>query len=553
MRHKAVVYLRVSTKEQGDYGFSLPTQESDIRAYAARNSIDIIDTIQEDISGLILDRPGLSKARSILREGIANAIIAHDADRLSREPTHYSILRKEWQEAGVELHYALRGKINLDDFASQVMEDMHGRFAHQWYKKIVENTHRGKRGKVISGKVAIAKRPPYGYRQEADTLAVYEPEAEIVRLIFNLYTVERLSLSEIVVYLGEQGIPTPGDSDPRYKKLKGRAVWSPTQLVRILRRETYIGTWHWGKAKRIAVIVAGRQVTREIRTPRDKWIKVMVPAIIDRPTFDAAQILLKNNKQNSRRNTKYKYLLAKRLVCGKCGCRMYGITQYRDSTPRSYYFCGSKDKNHAAPHCDTPFFRAADVDGAVWAWIVGLLKNPEEFEQLLESSLEERMAEQPFLILELEKVQEEIARKEQSQKRLYRAFADGDLDQAALSQVGGEIKEELELLRVKEAELLAGLGGLPGLSTDFMRGSLYNQLQEALGFNDELPFEIKAAFVDALNIQVTLEEKDGLRYARLTCDISDGETLPIMEQSGRRRLYSLQIKYTLQLPIRSNA
>lgn len=546
MRRKAVSYLRVSTKEQGDYGFSLPTQDLDNRAYAARNSIDIIDTVQEDISGLILERAGLSKVRSMLREGIVDTIISHDSDRISREPTHYSILRDEWQKLGVELHYALRGRINLDDFGDQLKEDMYGRFAYQWYKKIVENTHRGKRGKVISGKVTVAKRPPYGYRLESDTLIVYEPEAEIVRLIFSLYTIEKLSLSSLAKYLGEQGIPSPGD-DKNYHKIRGRAVWSQMQLRRILRRETYLGTWYWGKSKKIAIIVAGREIMREIKAPREMWIGVEVPAIIDQPTFDAAQILLRTNKQNSPRNTKYEYLLAKRLTCGKCGCRVYGLTQRYNDKVFSYYHCGSKDKNHTAPNCGAPYFRAIDVDNAVWAWLEGVLKDPEKFDQLLKASLQERMAEQPFLILDLEKVQEEIVKKETSLKRLIRTFADGDIDRDALSQVSAEIKEELESLRVQEAELLAGLADIPNINQDLVHANLYRQLEATFNFNGEPPFEVKSAFIEALNVQGVLEELDSNRQMRIMCDIGE-ETLQITERSGRKPLYILQIKYTLPLP-----
>lgn len=546
MRRKAVSYLRVSSKEQGDYGFSLPTQDLDNRAYAARNNIDIIDTVQEDISGLILERPGLSKVRRMLKEGIVDTLISHDSDRISREPSHYSNLRKEWQELGVELHYALRGAIDLDDFGDQLKEDMYGRFAYQWYKKIVENTHRGKRGKVISGKVTVAQRPPYGYRLEGDTLIIYEPEAEIVRLIFKLYTIEKLSLSAMAEYLQQQGIPSPGD-DKKYRKIRGRAVWSQMQLRRILRRETYLGTWYWGKSKKIAIVVAGRQIKREIQAPRDKWIGVQVPPIVDQATFDTAQALLGTNKQNSLRNTKYEYLLAKRLTCGKCGCRVYGLTQKYLDKLFSYYHCGSKDKNHTAPYCGAPYFRSIDVDDAVWLWIKNVLKDPEEFEQLLEASLQERMAEQPFLILELDKVQEEITKKEAGLKRLIRTFADGDIDRDALSQVSGEIKEELESLRVREAELLAGLADLPSFNERVVHADLFRQLEAVFSFDSEPPFEVKSAFIEALNVQGILEEIDGERQVRITCDI--GETvLEIREQSGRRPLYILQIKYTLPLP-----
>src|SRR6185437_11499130 len=59
--------------------------------------------------------------------------------------------------------------------------------------------------------------------------------------------------------------------------------------------------------------------------PRDEWVMVPVPIIIDPETWQAAQEQLAVNRQRSpRNNTSHDYLLRGLVVCGQCGRRMVG-------------------------------------------------------------------------------------------------------------------------------------------------------------------------------------------------------------------------------------
>ena len=78
----------------------------------------------DDFTGTTLNRPEFLKALDKLRTGEARAIISYDSDRLSRNPTDYVILRDECLSLGVELHYVVRGKIDLADFGHMVLEDI---------------------------------------------------------------------------------------------------------------------------------------------------------------------------------------------------------------------------------------------------------------------------------------------------------------------------------------------------------------------------------------------------------------------------------------------
>src|SRR5215468_7066003 len=65
--------------------------------------------------------------------------------------------------------------------------------------------------------------------------------------------------------------------------------------------------------------------TRHRLKPKEEWLAIPVPPIIDQETFRAAQIQKQHNARMSRRNRKFEYLLCNaRLRCGQCGSAMSG-------------------------------------------------------------------------------------------------------------------------------------------------------------------------------------------------------------------------------------
>src|SRR3954447_611663 len=79
--------------------------------------------------------------------------------------------------------------------------------------------------------------------------------------------------------------------------------------------------------------------------PREQWIAIPVPALVDADTWDRAQAQLARNAALSfRNNSKYSYLLRCLLTCRICGLAMYGVTRPATATKpeRQYYQCRGK-------------------------------------------------------------------------------------------------------------------------------------------------------------------------------------------------------------------
>jgi site-specific DNA recombinase len=103
---RAVIYCRVSTKEQVEEGNSLVTQEKNCREYAFKNGFEIAQVfIEQGESAKTADRTELQKLFSFCankKNGI-QAIIAYKIDRISRNTDDYSQIRILLKRYGVEI------------------------------------------------------------------------------------------------------------------------------------------------------------------------------------------------------------------------------------------------------------------------------------------------------------------------------------------------------------------------------------------------------------------------------------------------------------------
>lgn len=210
------------------------------------------------------------------------------------------------------------------------------------------------------GRIAAVKRgcfiatiPPYGFNKikigKDHTLEIIEDQAEIVRLIFDLYIKDGLTPFRIAERLTGMGIPSPKGGE-----------WVRDTVHNILRNEHYAGYVVYNKYKDTQLLENGEIVTRRLQQPEDEWIiaEGKHKAIIDRQTWEAAQSLV---ARHPRISTKRKLAnpLAGMLVCGKCGRAMKYHSALK-AEPR--YTCMSK------PLC----YKSVKVDAMLESVIVAL-------------------------------------------------------------------------------------------------------------------------------------------------------------------------------------
>ncbi len=339
MIKRAVIYARVSTDEQAEKGYSLPSQIEACKKYAVDNGYEIIAEFSDDYSGREINRPGLNALRQLLGTDKVDALIVYSGDRLSRDLAHSIELRREFNLLEVELCKVLGGQVD-DSPQGRFTENVYGAVSQLESEMIVERTQRGKNQRAKSGNMILQGYPPFGYKKIGrghDGEYQIEPrEARVVQDIFEWYTTGNgkntpMSLRAIANHMNNTGIPGP------HNCAKSVDHWNPFTVRKILSNEIYAGRTYWGKTRMINKI--------RVYLPRDRWISIDVPelAMVDRETFEAAQKRAEKNKQHAKRNRKYDYLMVGYLRCGACGNTIVGHARTYDSGNKAlYYRCGGQ-------------------------------------------------------------------------------------------------------------------------------------------------------------------------------------------------------------------
>ena len=263
-----------------------------------------------------------------------------------------------------------------DDPQARLLTQVQGVIAEYERAKIAERYRRGKLWRARKGEV-VAWKPPYGYRRISRVddrpahLEVFEPEAVIVRRIFDDYVREDLSMRQITKGLNYDRIGSPS----------GKAVWGVSTIARILRNEAYIGRVYANRTEAVPDrCLAGK--TRQVRRPRDQWIAIAVPAILNDELFEAAQRVSRDNsKWNARRAEPGHWLLRGLVKCGHCevgvSChKMRG----RNGTFHRYYYCRNHDPLRAGGEhrrCPGRNIRADELDAFVFEQVRDTLLRPD--------------------------------------------------------------------------------------------------------------------------------------------------------------------------------
>ncbi len=409
---KAVIYVRVSTDEQAEQGYSLPTQIRACEKYAQEHDLSVVAVLSDDYTGTvpIEQRPQGAKAYAMLAQGEADALIAYAIDRLVRPPEEgdewdLPVLIRGLAKLKKEIHTCNRGRLNTD-FASLLITILDAKGAGDDRRKILERTARGRRGKAEAGLYVGTGRPPYGYRREEApasngsrrrhiVLALNKREARIVVLIYNWYVYgdesgRPLSFNGIAQKLTAMGIASPGVARQSPLKKSSPAYWFAYTVRSIIHNETYAGTWHYG---RLAWVGKRPHLKAQVR-PRSEWIPVAVPAIVDRDLWAAAQKRAQANHHLTRPNPKGQYLMQTRLRCAHCGRAFTGHSHAAPSRRYAYYYCRGTnaidDPHRSTRRCASRGVRVDSLDRCVWEWLRSLFEQPEK----LSIGLRDRQAEQ---------------------------------------------------------------------------------------------------------------------------------------------------------------
>jgi site-specific DNA recombinase len=446
----AAIYARVSTADQADKGYSLPTQLDACQAMARQEGYTVPDThvFVDDFTGTSLNRPQLTQLRDLVRQRVVHAVFVHDLDRLSRKLAHQLLLSEEFEQAGVALRI-----VTMPDDAktpeAQLLSNVKGIIAEYERAKILERTARGLRGRAQAGHVSGGP-VPLGYVAHGDQYVIEPEEAALVRRIFALY-LDGISVEAIAALLTQEGVTPPRDRRPGLGRRLPVPVWHQSAIHRILHNTAYVGTLHYGKTRRVPGKRNPDKKTRWRPVEPEAWIAIPIPPIVEEATFQAAQTQAQRNKVQARRNRKYEYLFTSgRLRCGQCGCAMSGHPVPHGS---ARYRCTRQPAlDLVAPHTIRSILARA-IEPVVWEAVERALNNPALIAAELDRRREGTSAQQTDLDHERQHYSRQLAQCDKDIKRWEAAYLGEAID---LADFKGK-KAEVDARRASVEQELARL------------------------------------------------------------------------------------------------
>jgi len=467
---RAAIYARVSSERQ-EKEHTIGSQLEALRAYAATNGMDVVEEFtDEGYSGARLARPALDRMRDLAERRGFEVLLTYCTDRLARKFVLQALILDELERFGVKTIFLEGGA--ADDPLSKLMHQITGAVAEFERAKITERYRRGKLYRARCGEI-VSPDVPFGYvkvprRDGVPAHAeIQEAEAVVVRRIFDAYVSRDLTVRQIAKQLTLERTPTPRN---------GGGQWSWSAVDRILREEAYIGTYYYNRKQCVPIEgVYGKKRQRFKCTlrPKEEWIAISMPPIIDLATFHATAGRARQNEAFSPRNLQEGgYLLRKLVRCGRCGCSCSALTSKQTYSgkvhPNHYYSCLRTTSGFLKQErCSQRRIRADVLDELVWEEVSTRLQDPAlVLEAYQDHNTRRRVSsEQDGAAKKDDRLKEQIKLANRELSRLLDAYQCGALELPELQKRRQLVNSKIEMLN-REQELLRKIAAEEKKETD---------------------------------------------------------------------------------------
>lgn len=410
------IYVRVSTDDQRDNGYSIDSQLRMIKEYCEKNDYNIVDVYNDaGHSGKDLMRPEMQRLLADIKSKKIDKLIAIKVDRLTRNNYDGFWLLNYCEEHDVKIELILE-PYDVSTANGEMIFGMNLVFGQRERKEI------GARTKRAMEEMALEKihpsKAPYGYIRNKETghLEVEPIEAQVVKDIFELCKQGNSTRS----------IATIMKDNNAYLK---QGKWASDRIYKILTNAIYIGIFEYGKYK---------------RKPQDILrVENYCEPIIDEITWNVTRnVLVKNRHSNY---GEYIHLFSGLVKCPICRNIMSSSESFKYPNGKLKVYYHLRCKNH---NCKG----------------FGLHYNTEKIENKLKQILEELTI---FILCmdneiitcnstksnDVKEIEKAIEKLKLQEKRLVDLYLSSNLDVETINYKNDIIKKEIDKLNKKKISL----------------------------------------------------------------------------------------------------
>lgn len=377
---KAAIYIRVSTQEQANEGYSVQAQKERLINYCKARDWIIQDIyIDPGFSGSNLERPAMKSLLNNLDE--IDLVLVYKLDRLSRSQKDTLHLIEDIFLVNDIDFVSMNESFDTATPFGRAMIGILSVFAQLEREQIKERSLMGRIERAKEGLYHGGWNVPTGYRYIPDTneLIIDDYEASQIKLIYKLY-LEGKSMTAIRNFMSDSGYTT---SYGNYAHVK--------TVSNILTAPIYTGK-----------IVF-----------QDKIFEGKHKAIIKQTDFDKVQIKVNKRKKLNVKQRPSRALLTGMIYCGKCGARY----NYKfNNGGYKYYTCYSRSKSQRHmikdPKCMNRNWNIDELDNYIINNLFYLSSSKDNLIALFDSTIEnnEKAISKNSALKQIKQIEKQISK-----------------------------------------------------------------------------------------------------------------------------------------------
>ena len=393
-------------------GLSLLAQSNRLQDYADRKGLEVIKIFEIVESSTHGERKQFMEMINFCKKQKETiAIVADTVDRVQRSFKESVLLDELMRKDKIELHFYREGMVlNSKSTSVDIMRwDFSVMGAKAYVLQLSENVRRSNEQKNKNGE--ITGQAPLGYENYIDErgkkfVRPKEPDATIIKQLFEMYALGNTSVAELVHYANIMGL----------KSRKGAPV-STNTIHYMMTNPFYYG---------------------EMRTFRGLMPHVYKP-IITKELWDMCQEQKAIRAGNLAKYTERPFIFKGMITCGltgrTCPCEM-------KKERFIYVACWNKDNKRA-------YTREEELMKQV-SGILNRIRLPNEIVTELQQELKSsKGAEHKFYTQEIKKLREEQDKLKQKMNNLFDLRLDGEIDRETFDQKRNELQVKLNRLKNK--------------------------------------------------------------------------------------------------------
>lgn len=324
-------YCRVST-DKDDQTNSFEAQKRYFREYIESHPDWELYKIYADegITGTTTKkRTQFNRMINDAYEGKFQMIITKEVSRFSRNILDTIAYTRELKAIGIGVIFA-SDRINTMEPEAEMLLSFLASMAQEESRRTSSRVVWGQTRQMERG--IVFGQSLLGYDVKDGVMTINPEGAEIIRLIFHKYAIERVGTSEIARDLTDKG----------YCTYRGSDKWKPNTVIKILNNEKYVGD-----------LVQKKTYTPDFLTHTKRINKGEVPfvtienhhePIVSREVWNMAQEQLRRNNKHEKGDCGHsnRYVFSGKIKCGECGSSFVGRFKYlKDGTKIRRWSCGT--------------------------------------------------------------------------------------------------------------------------------------------------------------------------------------------------------------------